>query len=107
MQKSLFFLNLMFTSIIIAMVFFSYLFMVGNIKVLNKNISRTSESLKEMHNRVEAKLIDIQKLSSEERIVKIASDSLGLIRAVEPFEIITVSPAQIQRIEKILSSKHE
>lgn len=63
--------------------------------------------LNERLNRIEAKLVEIQKLTAEERIVKMAQDSLGLIRPEENLEIISVSKDQIVQMEKLLKVKYE
>mgnify|MGYP001580923599 FL=1 len=63
--------------------------------------------LNERLNRIEAKLVEIQKLTAEERIVKMAQDSLGLIRPEENLEIIPVSKDQIVQMEKLLKVKYE
>ena len=63
------------------------------------------DMLNERLNRIEAKLVEIQKLTAEERIVKMAQDSLGLIRPEENLEI-PVSKDQIAN-GKLLKVKYE
>ena len=50
---------------------------------------------------------EVQALSSEERIVKIAKEDLGMIRRTEPPIVVTVSKSKIEHISKILKKKYE
>jgi cell division protein FtsL len=70
-------------------------------KIMKHNI------LNERQNRIDTKLVEIQKLTAEDRIVRMAQDSLGLIRPEENLEIIPVSKDQIVQIEKLLKIKYE
>jgi hypothetical protein len=65
------------------------------------------DSLNVKLNRIEAKQVKIQELTSLDRIVRFAADSLGLIRPEKNLEIIQVSKNQIGQIEKILKEKYE
>ncbi len=50
---------------------------------------------------------EAQFLSSEERIVKIASEELNMIKRTEPQIILTVSKDKIERIIEALKEKYE
>ena len=91
----------------IAVALFVYVAVVTEIKNMNKDRLNKIEKLNEEHNRVEAKMVEIQKLTAEDRIVKIARDSLGLIRPKENLETIQVSKEQIKEIEKLVNEKYD
>jgi len=52
-------------------------------------------------------LAESQFLLSEERIVKIAQDDLGMIRRTEPEMILTISKDKVDKISNTLSEKYE
>ncbi|MEW6702501.1 MAG: hypothetical protein AB1298_07265 [Bacteroidota bacterium] len=90
-----------------AFVLFTYVVVLTEIKRFNREKITKQETLNEKLNRIEMKMVEIQKLTAEDRIVKIAQDSLGLIRQVENLEIITVSKEQIKQIEKLINEKYD
>ena len=94
-------------TISIAVALFIYVAVITEIKNMNKDRLNKIEKLNEEHNRVEAKMVEIQKLTAEDRIVKIAQDSLGLIRPKENLETIQVSKEQIKQIEKLVNEKYD
>ncbi len=79
----------------------------SEIKRITREKILKHDLLNERLNRIETKLVEIQKLTTEERIVRIAKDSLGLIRPAEKLEIISVSKDQIVQMEKLLKVKYE
>lgn len=91
----------------IAVVLFLYVAVITEIKNMNRERLTKIEKLNEEHNRIEAKMVEIQKLTAEERIIKIAQDSLGLIRPKENLETIQVSKEQIKQIEKLVNEKYD
>ena len=52
-------------------------------------------------------LAELQFLSSEEKIVKIAREELGMVRRTEPEIILNLSKDKIDKITKELSRKYE
>lgn len=91
----------------VSMVLLSYVVVRSEIKRLTREKIMKHDMFNGRLNRIEAKLVEIQKLTSEERIVKMAQDSLGLFRPEENLEIIPVSKDQILQIEKVLKTKYE
>ena len=91
----------------ISLVLLSYVVFRSEIKRITREKIMKHDMLNERLNRIEAKLVEIQKLTAEERIVKMAQDSLGLIRPEENLEIIPVSKDQIVQMEKLLKVKYE
>jgi hypothetical protein len=50
---------------------------------------------------------DLKSLQSEERIVRIASDSLGLVRSLKPFDEIIIDNNRVKQIEKIVNEDYD
>lgn len=98
-----------FIYVVVAFAFFlfSYVVLLSEIKRINRDKISRQEALNERINRVEAKMVEIQKLTSENRIVKLAQDSLGLIRPNENLETITVSKEQLNQIQKLINEKYD
>jgi hypothetical protein len=90
-----------------AVILFIYVASVTEIKRMNKEKIIKKDLLNEKMNRLEAKIVDFQKLTSEERIVKYAQDSLGLIRPTENLDSIIISKDQADQIEKMLKEKYD
>lgn len=93
--------------VITAVILFVHVASVTEIKSMNKEKIIKLELLNEKMNRLETKLVDVQKLTSEERIVKFAQDSLGLIRPTENLDSIIISKDQADQIEKMLKEKYD
>ncbi len=93
--------------IVLALILLSYVVLLSEIKSMNGEKITKQEALNERINRVEMKLVDVQKLVSEDRIVSIARDSLGLIRPIDNIEMITISKEQIDQIQKKIHEKYD
>ncbi|MEW6652292.1 MAG: hypothetical protein AB1394_02365 [Bacteroidota bacterium] len=90
-----------------ALVLLSYVMLLTEIKSMNKDKITKQESLNERINRIEMKMVEVQKLMSEDKIVRFAQDSLGLIRPTDNLETITVSKEQVNQILKAISEKYD
>jgi cell division protein FtsL len=90
-----------------ALMLFAYVASITEIKRMKKEKITKQELLNERRNRLDDKSVDIQKLTAEDRIVKFAQDSLGLVRPVENLETIFISKEQIKQIEKLLNEKYD
>jgi cell division protein FtsL len=90
-----------------ATIVFIYVAILSEIKNMNKERLNKIESLNERQNRTQALMVEIQKLSAEDRIVKYAIENLKMKRPVDNLESINVSREQIQQIEKILNNKYD
>jgi len=99
--------NFIFIIFLIAMFLFVYVAVLNEIKNMSKEKINKIESLSEKQNRVQMKTVEIQKLTSEDRIVSLAKDSIGLMRPLENLDIIYVSPVQIKRIENFVKEKYD
>lgn len=91
----------------IAILLFTYVTTVTEIKRMNRLKISKQDSLNEKLNLVEGKMVDIQKWTAEDRIVVYAQDSIGLIRPSDNLETISVSKDQIKQVEKLLSQKYD
>lgn len=90
-----------------AILLFTYVAAVTEIKRMNRLKISKQDSLNVKLNLVEGKMVEIQKWTAEERIIVYAQDSIGLIRPSENLETISVSKDQIKQVEKLLSQKYD
>jgi len=90
-----------------AVLLFIYVATVTEIKRMNREKLIIQDSLNVKLNLSEAKMVEIQKWTAEERIVVYAKDSLGLIRPSDNLEIISVSKDQIKQVENLLKQKYD
>ena len=86
-----------------------FIFLILNTenRYLYKEITLLEEELGAIQNRMEARIAEVQKLQSEDRIVNLAKDRLGMIRINQPLEELYVSQEKINRIKRIVNSKYE
>lgn len=90
-----------------AVLLFLYVATISEIKNMNKEKINKIEELNEKRNRIEIKLVEVQKLTTEERIVKLAQENLGLIRPKENLDRLEVSKSQIEQIQKLVNQKYD
>ncbi len=94
-------------TVAIASLLFLYVAVITEIKNMNKDKINKIEKLNEKMNQIELSNVEVQRLTSEERIVKLAQDTLGLIRPKENLEVLHVSKEQIKQIEKLVNEKYD
>ena len=99
-----YFIVIVFT---VALFLFIYEATYTEIKKINHEKLSKREILNERKNRIEAVVVEIQMLSSGERIVQIAQDSLGMIRPEDNLDLIQASKEQIRQIEKLVNEKYD
>jgi hypothetical protein len=61
----------------------------------------------ERNNKLSANLVEVQKLSSKERIIKIAEERLSLINPSGPFEVLKVNGDSIEKLSELLREEYE
>ena len=88
-------------------VIFVFLFLQTEIKFLEKKNYQNGKRLEIVQNQLESKLVAVQKLSSEGRIVEIAKSKLGMVRINTKVEYISINQLKIDQIKKIVDSKYE
>ncbi|MFA5806187.1 MAG: hypothetical protein WC879_16245 [Melioribacteraceae bacterium] len=91
----------------VAILLFTYVGAVTEIKRMNRLKISKQDSLNVKLNLVEGRMVEIQKWTAEEKIVVYAQDSIGLIRPSNNLETISVSKDQIKQVEKLLSQKYD
>ena len=106
-KESGFYKHLYTFLMILAAMIVSYAFLLKNIKSINKQLTYKKEELNAKENKLKEKQVLYQQLISEERITKIASKELGLVRKDEPPNIIAIDKERIERIKKIINNKYE
>ena len=77
------------------------------IKFLTKYSNDKAKFLGIQNEKIEDLNIQVQKLSSEERIVDMAQTSLGLVRPAKELEVIPIVHGQIKQLENIVNGKYE
>lgn len=90
-----------------ASLLFIYVAVITEIKNMNKDKINKIEKMNEKMNQIELANVEVQRLTAEERIVKIAHDSLGLVRPNENFEVLQISKEQINQVEKFVNEKYD
>jgi len=90
-----------------ASLLFIYVAVITEIKNMNKDKINKIEKMNEKMNQIELANVEVQRLTAEERIVKIAHDSLGLVRPNESFEVLQISKEQINQVEKFVNEKYD
>lgn len=87
-------------------ILFAYLFSINEIKDLNSLKNNKLEELKEKENRLEAKRVEYQKLTSEDEVVKKAKEKFDLVH-IDNLSKISVNKNQINNIKKFISKKYD
>ncbi|MFC2083881.1 hypothetical protein ACFLS9_02390 [Bacteroidota bacterium] len=104
-SKNIFLVVYIFVLIVFAS--FVHLILVNEIKSLRRQKASLEIKSNERINLVETNIVEVQKLSSEDRIVKIATDELGLEKYSESYEVMYINLEEIKQIEKNILSKYE
>lgn len=88
-------------------VVFIYLILQTEIKFLYKEIHQKEIELEIFQSKLETELVEVQKLTAENRIVEIAKNRLGMVRINNSVENIYLSKLKINQIKRIVNSKYE
>ncbi|MBN2571499.1 MAG: hypothetical protein JXA68_05175 [Ignavibacteriales bacterium] len=98
------FIHTVFIVVISLVILLGYVLIVSKIKSLTLEKQILTEILYKNENQVNILSVEIQKLSTQERIVYIAVNKLGLIQSTEPFEdILVIDKDKLNRIVKIVN----
>lgn len=76
-------------------------------ELLTKDKVESQKILDSKKNYQVSLIAELQNLSSEERIVKIAADELNMIKRTEPKMMIVVDKEKINKLNEILKEKYE
>ena len=89
------------------------LFVLGYVSIklkceeLTKQKVLAEQELEDRENRKLNLLAQQQSLSSEDRIVPIAENELGMVKTAEPPDVLTLDKNEIEKISKIIKEKYE
>ena len=97
----------LFLLIVFALLGLGYVSVKLKCEAMIKEKFLLGEKLKAINNQNTALLGQRQDLTSEERIVKIAKNELGMQLNTKPQMTVKVSKEKIDRIDKILKEKYE
>ncbi len=106
-MKNKFLIKSILLFVFVAVVLSVYIVSSLEIRKLTKQKVTMEDSLKLVSEKINERMIEIQKLSSENRIVKIAVDSLKLEYNNEGIIEINLSKNKIKSLEKRLHSIYE
>ncbi len=106
-MKNSFVYYLIFSFVLIVLSLFVYVFSLNEIKRLRREKDILLDKLSQKHNLLEAKMVEVQKLSSEDRIVKLAKERFGLVRSNKTFEKLYVNNEHLEQIIIIVNSRYE
>ncbi len=107
-KKKGFFKTLFFFFILPSVgVVFLYLILQTEIKFLYKELDKKEIELEILQSKLETQLVEVQKLTAEDRIIEIAKGRLGLVRINKSVENIYLSNLKINQIKRIVDSKYE
>ena len=106
-KKTSFVKNLVVGTFAAALVLSLYVFIhEENRAMLNDKIAK-EEILHERRNKLEEKQVEVQKLTSEERIIKLASEELGMIRIHEVVDTLFINKTEVKQTEYIITEKYD
>ena len=100
-------LSILFLFVVFTILGLGYVSIKLKCEQLAKDKVLAEEKLNAVRNSRVSLIASEQNLTSEERIVKIAQDELGMIRPNTPKMQVKVSKEKIEEIEKVLREKYE
>lgn len=108
MSKSNFLKNLIFLSALVCLWIFPHLFLSSEIRLLKREEQNLQSKLKVVNDKIERIIAqELRTLQSEERIVRLGIDSLGLVRSLKPFDEIVIDANRIKQIKKIVNKNYD
>ncbi len=108
MNKGSFLKNLIFLFALACIWVFPHLFLSSEIGLATTKERNLQANLKVLNDKIERLMEkDLRTLQDEQRIVRIASDSLGLVRSLKPFDEIIINGNRIKQIEKIVNEEYD
>jgi hypothetical protein len=105
-EKGTFFKKLFIVIFTITPLIFTDLFLIRDIKEENAQKNYKLEELRGNENKLEIKRVELQRLTSEDEVVKKAKDKFDLIR-IDNLSKISVNKNQINNIKKYIVKKYE
>jgi cell division protein FtsL len=102
-----FLLFVLFLLMTYSLLILGYVAVKQECELLVKEQVESGKALDMLRNKQVSLIAEIQNLTSEERIVKIASEELNMIKRSEPKILLTISKEKIEMINDILKEKYE
>lgn len=106
-KKTSFVKNLVFGTLAAAIILSLYVFIHEENRVMLKDKIAREELLHQKRNKLKEKQVEVQKLTSEERIIKLASEKLGMTRTHEVVDTLFINKDLVNQTEKIIAGKYE
>ena len=100
-------LFVLFLLITYSLLILGYVAVKQECELLVKDQVESGKALDMLRNKQVSLIAEIQNLTSEERIVKIASEELNMIKRSEAKILLTISKEKIEMINDILKEKYE
>ena len=97
----------LFLLVTYSLVILGYVGVKQECELLIKEHVESQKALDLVKNKQVSLIAEVQNLSSEERIVKIASEELNMIKRNEPKIILAVNKDRIEKINIALKGKYE
>jgi cell division protein FtsL len=97
----------LFVLVVFAVVILGYVGIKLECEQLAKQKSLSQEKLIAVNNNKTNLIAEVQFLSSEERIVSIAQDELGLIKRTESRLTLTLDKSKVDELDNFLKEKYE
>lgn len=95
-------------TVVFALIFiFSYMMLLAENKSLSKLKIEKQNLLSQKKSDLNDVLVELQKLSSEDRIVGYASENLDLVRQIKKIDVIPINKKQVIQINKLVKRKYE
>ncbi len=99
--------SVLFLLVIYSMLALGYVAVKQECERLTKEKVENQKALDSKLNEQVNLIADVQSNSSEERIVKIATEELGMVKRTEPEILLKVSKEKIDDVEEALKEKYE
>ncbi|GAB4153137.1 MAG: hypothetical protein Fur0015_15410 [Ignavibacteriales bacterium] len=99
--------TLIYVLVIVTSSLFVYVFTKSEVRKMLRNKDLLQEKLVEKHNQIEASLVEMQKLSTEERIVELAQAQLSMIKNIDKPKVIKISKEKLEEVQEIVRLEYE
>ena len=86
---------------------FSYMLLLTEIQALNKLKLERESFLSQKQSELNSTIVELQKYSSEDRIVRFGKENLNLVKETKKISVIPISKKQILQINKLVKRRYE
>jgi len=99
--------TLIIALIILVSGLFVFVFAKAEIRQLLRQKDYLIVKINERNNSIEMKTVEVQKLSSETRIVQLVELKLGMIKNQTKSEVITINGEKLNQVKELIRLKYE